>query len=129
MQRSNFSVLQHWKAIEKPSGWSRLPNPISHHGSFMFTDGLQLAMVMPFVLSRSLSPIYLKRQTRCNQGETPLLAKQRRLQGNGGLWAIEAKALRTTFDEEDYERLGVILQEELSALLRERYYIINALQG
>jgi len=38
----------HWKFIEKPAHWSKLPNALTHKWSFMFSDGLHLAMLMPF---------------------------------------------------------------------------------
>jgi hypothetical protein len=28
--------LKHWKCIEKPTYWSRMPNPVQHRQSFMF---------------------------------------------------------------------------------------------
>jgi len=113
--------LRHWKAIEKPPGWSRLPNPISHRGSFQFSDGLRLAMIMPFVLWRFLLPMHIK---------TDKLAEIKERLGCGRddhvckelvqLWAIEAKALRlafqTTFYEGDYDRLSTVLEDERAAL-------------
>ena len=44
------AFLDHWKNLETPSGWCRLPNPITHRNSFMFSDCMRLAMVMPFLL-------------------------------------------------------------------------------
>ena len=46
--------IEVWKEFEKPKKWSRLPNPISHHASFMMSDYFQLAMIMPFILYRFL---------------------------------------------------------------------------
>ncbi|RGB37592.1 hypothetical protein C1646_666057 [Rhizophagus diaphanus] len=43
-----------WKDFEKPKKYSHLPNPISHHASFMMSDYFQLAMIMPFLLYRFL---------------------------------------------------------------------------
>jgi hypothetical protein len=68
--------LKHWKAIEKPRGWSRLPNPISHRNSFMFSDTLRLAMIMPFVLWRFLSPEHLK-TAKLNALKTEMNLSQR----------------------------------------------------
>ena len=42
--------LYHWKSIEKPPPWSKLPNYLLHRQSFMFSDIFQLAMLMPFIL-------------------------------------------------------------------------------
>src|SRR5581483_4077006 len=41
------TFLRYWKIFETPSGWCRLPNPIKHRNSFMFSDCLRLAMIMP----------------------------------------------------------------------------------
>jgi len=46
--------IKTWKDFEKPKKWSRLPNPISHHASFMMSDYLRLAMIMPYILHRFL---------------------------------------------------------------------------
>jgi hypothetical protein len=43
-----------WKDFEKPKNWPRLPNPISHHESFMMSDYLRLGMIMPYILHRFL---------------------------------------------------------------------------
>jgi hypothetical protein len=46
--------IKSWKDFEKPKKWSRLPNPISHRDSFMMSDYLRLAMIMPYILQRFL---------------------------------------------------------------------------
>ncbi|GET58981.1 hypothetical protein GLOIN_2v1790940 [Rhizophagus irregularis DAOM 181602=DAOM 197198] len=51
-----------WKIFEIPKKWSRLPNPISHYNSFMMSDLLRLAMIMPFLLNRFLKESSLKPQ-------------------------------------------------------------------
>lgn len=115
--------IRHWKAIEKPPGWSRLPNPITHRGSFQFSDGLRLAMIMPFVLLRSLSPRDLKPdKLAAIKARLGLVRDSQVCKEFMHLWAVEAKALRlafrTTFGEGDYELLRVALEEERNALLR-----------
>ena len=45
------AFIKTWKDFEHPIQWSRLPNPISHHESFMMSDYLRLSMVMPFILN------------------------------------------------------------------------------
>ena len=50
-----------WKNFEIPKKWSRLPNPISHYNSFMMSDLLRLAMIMPFLLNQFLKESSLKR--------------------------------------------------------------------
>lgn len=59
-QEGVTAFLETWKNFEKPSVWCRLPNPISHHESFMMSDYLHLAMIMPFILHRFLKPLHLK---------------------------------------------------------------------
>ena len=53
-QEGERDFITNWKNFEKPKNWSRLPNPISHHDSFMMSDYLRLAMIMPFILQRFL---------------------------------------------------------------------------
>jgi hypothetical protein len=52
--------IKTWKSFEKPKKWSRLPNPISHHDSFMMSDYLRLAMIMPYILQRFLKVLLLQ---------------------------------------------------------------------
>jgi hypothetical protein len=116
---------QQWNAIEKPPGWSRLPNPISHRGSFMFSDTLRLAMIMPFVLWRFLSPEHLKTdKLEAIKSRLNLWHRREVCSKLVQLWAVEANALRlafrTSFDEADYEKLGVALEKERDALLEVR---------
>jgi len=53
--------IHNWKTFKTPKNWSRLPNPISHHDSFMMSDLLRLAMIMPFILQKFLKITSLKR--------------------------------------------------------------------
>src|SRR4051812_41945740 len=46
----------YWRRFEKPSIWHYLPNPVTHLKSFMFSDALQLVMIMPFILKCFLVP-------------------------------------------------------------------------
>ncbi|PKC56241.1 hypothetical protein RhiirA1_402281 [Rhizophagus irregularis] len=54
------AFLNYWKNLETPTGWHRLPNPIKYRNSFTFSDCMQLAMVMPFLLRRSLAISHIK---------------------------------------------------------------------
>ena len=47
---SENTFIEHWKSIEKPVHWNRMPNLIRYRQSFMFSDVLRLAMLMPFIL-------------------------------------------------------------------------------
>ncbi|CAG8801338.1 22067_t:CDS:2, partial [Cetraspora pellucida] len=44
------TFLKHWKNFEYPIYWGKLPNLISYHKSFMISDYLRLAMIIPFIL-------------------------------------------------------------------------------
>src|ERR1043166_6568816 len=59
-QEGERDFIINWKNFEKPKNWSRLPNSISHHDSFMILDLLQLAMIMPFILEKFLKFSSLK---------------------------------------------------------------------
>ncbi|UZO26556.1 uncharacterized protein OCT59_018772 [Rhizophagus irregularis] len=48
------NFIEIWKNFEIPKRWSRLPNPITHYNSFMMSDLLRLAMIMPFLLNQFL---------------------------------------------------------------------------
>ena len=47
---SKETFLKHWRNCKKPAHWYQLANSIVHYNSFMFSDALQLAMLMPFIL-------------------------------------------------------------------------------
>jgi len=114
--------LRHWKLIKKPSQWSKLPNPIMHRQSFMFSDVLQLAMLMPFILRHFLTCRYIKSDilqsikqclnlSRIDQ--VPLKVIQ--------VWVTEAKALRLAFkvtlNKSDQQALSQILKEQSRVLV------------
>ncbi|CAG8738230.1 27190_t:CDS:2, partial [Racocetra persica] len=50
-----------WKSFDYPKNWQKLPNPISHIDSFMMSDCLQLAMIVPFIFNRLLKPQHFKK--------------------------------------------------------------------
>ncbi|CAG8837904.1 20638_t:CDS:2, partial [Cetraspora pellucida] len=52
--------------IEKPTNWYRMPNPLRHHQSFMFSDVLRIAMLMLFILRRFLKPNHVKTEIKNN---------------------------------------------------------------
>ncbi|UZO29363.1 uncharacterized protein OCT59_022842 [Rhizophagus irregularis] len=55
------NFIEIWKNFEIPKRWSRLPNPITHYNSFMMSDLLRLAMIMPFLLNQFLKESSIKR--------------------------------------------------------------------
>ncbi|RGB22155.1 hypothetical protein C1646_776536 [Rhizophagus diaphanus] len=59
-QEGEDDFIKIWKNFEIPKKWSYLPNPISHYNSFMMSDLLKLAMIMPFLLNQFLKESSLK---------------------------------------------------------------------
>ncbi|KAF0549277.1 serine/threonine protein kinase [Gigaspora margarita] len=48
--------IKYWKFLEYPRSWQKLPNPILHLDSFMMSNCLRLAMMMPLIFNRFLKP-------------------------------------------------------------------------
>jgi hypothetical protein len=110
-----------WKKFEHPTQWSRLPNPISHHESFMMSDYLRLSMVMPFILNRFLKAPHLK--------DNELAKIQRRIYADRinlvpksliKCWVLVSKSMKLVFkneySEKDYEDLQRSLEMERQIL-------------
>lgn len=115
--------LKYWKDFEKPKAWCRLPNPIAHHESFMMSDYLHLAMIIPFIFKRFLKPDHLNSDQMANI--------QRRLNVNRNdlvckalikCWVIIAKTTRLcfskSFTDDDYISLEHALKEECNILTK-----------
>jgi hypothetical protein len=49
------AFLEIWHNFEFPPTWSRQQNPITHLGSYFFSDCLHLCMIMPFLINRAIS--------------------------------------------------------------------------
>src|SRR3954452_5964326 len=64
-----IAFVKSWKEIEKSSHWCRMPNPLKHRQSFMFSDVLRLSMLMPFILQRYLKPNHIKAEALNNWHE------------------------------------------------------------
>ena len=117
----------HWRHIEKPTRWNRMPNPLTHRQSFTFNNILQLYMLMPIIFRRFLKPSHLK-TTALQDLYTTMKTKR-----NGAiisclcqLWTIEAKALKcafaTSMTNDDYKNLDLILCKERELLLQVSNY-------
>ena len=112
-----------WKNFEIPKKWGNLPNPISHHNSFMMSDLLRLAMIMPFLLNRFLKESSLKHneavaiQQRIDALRINLVPKS-----IISCWVYVAKTMKTVFNKEftsdSYKELQQYLEEEFSILLK-----------
>ena len=122
--------IKTWKEFEKPKKWSRIPNPISHRDSFMMSDYLRLAMIMPFLLYNFLKTSSLK--------NNELKAIQQRIGAQKintaknviiSCWVYTAKTMRIVFENEfdTYDELQLCLKEEITILPKvclTDYYII-----
>ena len=113
--------IKAWKSFEKPKKWSRLPNPISHHASFMMSDYLRLAMIMPFILNSFLKISSLKENeskailqridaSRISMVKSAIIS----------CWVHVAKTMRIVFESkftsDSYDELQKYLEEEMSIL-------------
>ncbi|CAG8839717.1 4300_t:CDS:1, partial [Cetraspora pellucida] len=82
------AFLTYWKNIENPTGWCRMPNPLRHRQSFMFSDVLRLVILMPFILRCVLKPNCIKsdvlKKWQENSGKKPVTQLC-------SLWTTEAK--------------------------------------
>jgi len=115
------NFIEIWKNFEIPKRWSRLPNPITHYNSFMMSDLLRLAMIMPFLLNQFLKESSLKRN------ETAMI--QQRIDAFRissvpkiiiSCWIHVAKTMKAVFNKkftsDSYEELQQCLEEEFSIL-------------
>lgn len=122
-----ITFLNYWKNFETPSGWCRLPNPIKHRNSFMFSDCLRLAMIMPFLLRRFLATSHIK--------DAELYFLQNQLMNSTRIpspaqivntiiscWVAIAKAsqlsFNSTFTKQTYKELEEALKIEHDYLLK-----------
>lgn len=120
-QEGEDDFIKTWKDFEKPKTWSRIPNPISHHESFMMSDYLRLAMIMPFILNHFLKISSLKdKEARAIQQRTE--APHINLIKNTiiACWVHVAKTMSMVFKSKftinSYEELQQSLEEEMTIL-------------
>ncbi|GBC32802.2 hypothetical protein GLOIN_2v1880882 [Rhizophagus irregularis DAOM 181602=DAOM 197198] len=123
--------LKHWKYIEKPTNWSRMPNPIQHRQSFMFSDVLRITMLMPFILRRFLKSHHIKTEALNNWHEKLGIRQNSAVLKLCSCWAIEAKLLKLAFSvtitnniQQEFQRL---LKEEHEILIqaRQNYFFLH----
>ena len=123
LQEGENAFIRTWKALEKLKQWVRLPNPISHHESFMMSDYLQLAMIMPFILYHFLKVSHIKSnnlaliQQRINIQQNDLIPK-----AIAKCWVWVAKTMKIAFDDnftnEKYTELQRCLEAEMIILTK-----------
>jgi hypothetical protein len=120
-QEGENDFIKTWKNFEKPKTWSRIPNPISHHESFMMSDYLRLAMIMPFILNRFLKISSLKERGAKNiQQRTNALRINLVKNIIISCWVHVAKTMSMVFNSKftviSYEELQQSLEEEITIL-------------
>ena len=120
-QEGDDDFIKTWRDFEKPKTWSRIPNPISHHESFMMSDYLRLAKIMPFILNRFLKISSLKdKEARDIQQRTE--ASRINLIKNTiiSCWVHVAKTMSMVFKSKftinSYKELQQSLEEEMIIL-------------
>ena len=118
-QEGEDNFIKIWKNFKIPKKWSHLPNPISHSNSFMMSDLLRLAMIMPFLLNQFLKESSLKHneavaiQQRIDASRINLVPKS-----IISCWVYVAKTMKAVFNKEftsdNYKELQQYLEEEFS---------------
>jgi hypothetical protein len=112
-----MEFITFWKSFEYPRTWQKLPNPISHIDSFMMSDCLRLAMMIPFIFNRFLKPQHIKKseidkfRRRTGVSRSDLAVKLW-----VKCWILMAKTMTMSFKryftEEDYINLRECLDNE-----------------
>ena len=120
-------LLEYWRCFEKPSLWHRLPNPVTHVKSFMFSDALRLAILMPFILRRFLTPediVSKNLEALCNRLSSYNNRRRSSTQAINTVilsWVIVAESAaqcsKTVLTAHDLNRLRDVLKEERNILL------------
>jgi hypothetical protein len=111
------AFIMAWKAFDYPRTWQKLPNPISHIDSFMMSDCLRLAMMIPFILNRFLKPSHFKKSELAKfQQRTSVIRSDLAVKLWLKCWVIMAKMMtivfKRSFIEEDYIKLRECLDNE-----------------
>jgi hypothetical protein len=109
--------ISFWKSFEYPRSWQKLPNPITHIDSFMMSDCLRLAMMIPFIISRFLKPPHFKKSELAKfQQRTGVSRSDLAVKLWLKCWVFMAKtmaiAFKHFFTEEDYIKLRECLDNE-----------------
>ncbi|POG69329.1 hypothetical protein GLOIN_2v1480079 [Rhizophagus irregularis DAOM 181602=DAOM 197198] len=106
--------LKTWRNFEFPSTWSRQQNPITHLGSYFFSDYLRLSMIMPFLINRAITNV-----TLLNKPFTEHLIKVYNITKNQvidrllNLWVSFSKMVYLVFHKEFSENCYNNLQQSL----------------
>ncbi|PKY34757.1 hypothetical protein RhiirB3_454782 [Rhizophagus irregularis] len=120
-QEGENEFIKAWKSFKKPKKWPRLPNPISHHASFMMSDYLRLAMIMPFILNSFLKVSSLKEnESKIIMQRIDTLRISTVKNAIISCWVHVAKTMRMVFESkftlDSYDELQKCLREEMIIL-------------
>jgi hypothetical protein len=113
--KTEFTLF--WKSFEYPRTWQKLPNPISHIDSFMMSNCLRLAIMLPFILNRFLKSKHFK-QSEIDKFRVQIGVFRNDLAVELWLkcWILMAKmmviAFKHSFTENDYIELQECLDNE-----------------
>ncbi|CAB4440155.1 unnamed protein product [Rhizophagus irregularis] len=121
LQEGENEFIKAWKSFEKPKKWPRLPNPISHHASFMMSDYLRLAMILPFILNSFLKVSSLKEnESKIIMQRIDTLRISTVKNAIISCWVHVVKTMRMVFESkftlDSYDELQKCLREEMIIL-------------
>ncbi|CAG8802250.1 18743_t:CDS:2, partial [Racocetra persica] len=115
--------LKCWKSIKKLARWLQIPNLLTHHHSFIFSDTLYLAMLMLFILRYFLSPSHLKAEIIEHlKNIYKLICNDHTIIKLIELLIVEAKLLKlafsTTMTNNTYKELRSLFEKERIGFLK-----------
>ena len=128
--KGETEFLKVWHDFEFPPYWSQQQNPITHLGSYFFSDYLHLSIIMPFLINRVLHITMLNKTFVEYVIETCTITKSQVLDKLLGLWVYFSWMVSLTFHKEfsdvDYNNLqqSIILWSRLVAKVIENLILI-----
>ncbi|CAB4412504.1 unnamed protein product [Rhizophagus irregularis] len=118
----NNEFIKNWKLFEMPIKWHKLPNPITHRQSFMMSDRLRLAMVLPHILRRYLHISHLKNNSLIELQENLSVNINKIIDKLIQCWVIVAKCAKVcfslSFSNDSYNILNNLLNQETIILTK-----------
>ena len=145
MLQSTFEILSStgedeflkiWRNFEFPSVWSRQQNPITHLGSYFFSDYFRLSMIIPFLINRAISSTLMLNKTFIEHLiEVNKITRRQIIYQFLNLWVTFSKMISLIFykkySEIDYNNLQQILiqwAEKVAKVIKNLYLKILILQ-
>ncbi|PKB97285.1 hypothetical protein RhiirA5_433420 [Rhizophagus irregularis] len=118
----NNEFIKNWKLFEMPIKWHKLPNSITHRQSFMMSDRLRLAMVLPHILRRYLHISHLKNNSLIELQENLSVNINKIIDKLIQCWVIVAKCAKVcfslSFSNDSYNILNNLLNQEIIILTK-----------